>query len=351
MRYKKFQIYFFLAFLTLSVILSLIVFRSYLTMLVLGGVLAVISRPLYLRLNRFFRSETASAFLTVVIVALLLVLPTAYFFAALASELGRVIGNARSYFDPSAFSATLEHVLPVGLRDQVPAVVGVLQRLTGTIATGLSSKLLGFFSDVFGVLIGFFIMLIAAYYFTKDGTRIRKSLTALSPLGDQYDELIFQRVTATVRAVVSGVLILGLIKGILAAISFWAVGISAPLFWGVMTGIAAFIPLIGTAIVTIPAVVFLLINGHLTSAIVLGILAVVAIGAVDNVLQPKIVQSKTDIHPLLVLLSILGGIEFYGFPGFVLGPLTLAVMLALIDIYKREFRNYVFEGDSEERKG
>jgi predicted PurR-regulated permease PerM len=345
MSYKKFQIYFFIGVLILSIVLSLAVFRSYLTMLALGGVLAIVSRPLFRKLDGFMKSDAASAFLTMLIMALILVLPTAYFFAALASELVQVIGNARTYFDPTSIAAVLEKTLPPVLRDQVPAVLTESQRLLSGIASGLATKLLGFFSNIVTILLGFFVMLVAAYYLIKDGPRIKKSLLSLSPLGDQYDELVFQRVTMTVRAVVGGVLILGLLKGVLASAAFWAVGIPAPLFWGIMTGLASFIPVLGTALVTVPAIIFLLLNGHLVSAIILAVISGIVIGGIDNVLQPKLVQSKTNIHPLLVLLSMLGGIEFYGFAGFIIGPLTLAVTMSLIDIYRLEFRNYLSQDE------
>jgi len=93
--------------------------------------------------------------------------------------------------------------------------------------------------------------------------------------------------------------------------------------------------------VTVPAIIYLLLIGKIGSAIGLSIVSFGIIGTIDNFLQPKLVEQKTNIHPLLILLSILGGLQFYGFAGFILGPLTLAVTMALIDIYKKEFRGYL----------
>jgi predicted PurR-regulated permease PerM len=112
------------------------------------------------------------------------------------------------------------------------------------------------------------------------------------------------------------------------------------MFWGTMTGLASFLPIFGSALITVPMVIYLFMTGHIGAAIGLGVVGLAIIGTIDNLLQPILVESVTRIHPLLILLSILGGFQFYGFTGFILGPLTLAVTMALLDIYKREFKNY-----------
>ncbi|MBU1915759.1 AI-2E family transporter, partial [Patescibacteria group bacterium] len=139
--------------------------------------------------------------------------------------------------------------------------------------------------------------------------------------------------------------IMGIIKGILAGFFFWLFGLPAPLFWGVMTGIASFVPIFGISLTTIPAAIYLFLTGNIIGGAALLIISVTIIGTIDNFLQPKLVESKTKIHPLLILLAILGGLQFYGFSGFILGPLTLAVTMALFSIYEKEFRRYLENGN------
>ncbi len=316
-------------------------FRSYLTLLAFGGVLAIVSRPLFKYLFRYLKSDTAAAFLTVVVVSMTIILPTIYFFAALSAELVGLFGNVKGYFDLATLEQLLRRMLPPNMQDQIPAVINEALGLLRTVAGKLSSNLIALFSNLFGVLISFIIILIMVYYLLKDGTKIKNELLMLSPLGDEYDELVFQKVVVAVRAVMNGVLVVGLIKGILAGMAFWVFGVPAPLFWGTMTGMASFLPIFGSGLITIPIVAYLLFTGHLGAAIALTAVSITIIGTIDNLLQPKLVESKTKIHPLLILLSILGGFQFYGFSGFILGPLTLAVTMALIDIYKKEFKEYV----------
>lgn len=341
MSYKKFQAYFFISVLAASILLTVVIFRPYLTLLAFGGVLAIICMPVYRRLLAVFRSDVAAAFLTMLGVAMLILLPLAFFLAALAEELLSAVPGVRGAFDADAVSAFLASRLPEALHAQIPVYLNEAARVLRAVVEALSKNVLSFFSNIFGVVFGFMVVLISLYYLLKDGHKVKQELLMLSPLSDQNDELVFQRIATAVRAVMGGVVIMAVIKGVLAGLAFWAFGIPAPLFWGTMTGLAAVVPLVGTSIVTAPAIAYLFLIGETGAAIGLLAVSIVIIGAIDNFLQPKLVQTKTNIHPLLILLSIIGGLEFYGFSGFVLGPLTLAVTMALIDIYKKEFRTYV----------
>ena len=344
MSYRKFQTYFFVTILTLSGILTLLVFRPYLTLLAFGGVLAIVSRPIYRKLLAWIKSETSAAFLTIVIVATVILVPTFLFFAMLTSELGTAFSSIRDIFAEDSITEIMRRVLPANLQLEVPSIVEGATSVLREIASSLSQNLVAVFSNVFHIFFGAVVVLISAYYLLKDGAKVKKELLAISPLGDEHDELVFQKVSGAVSAVMNGLLIVGLIKGILSALFFWFFGVPAPLFWGSMSGFASLIPFFGSGIVTFPAVAYLLVTGHSAAAIGLGILSVGLIGMVDNFLQPKLVSSKIKIHPLLILLSILGGLKFYGFSGFILGPLTLAVLMAFVDIYKKEFRAYIERG-------
>lgn len=346
---RKLQVYFFITVMAASLFLSAAVFQSYLTLLAFGGVLAIVSRPIYRYFLGKLKSESFAAIVTVLCTALVVVLPAAYFMTALTTELIGMVSDFKSYFDANTFSGVLERWLPLSLHEQIPTVIEGTRQVLNSIAGQLSTSLIGFFSDLFQVMFSFIIVLIAAYYLLKDGSKIKKELLNVSPLGDEYDELVLQRIIVAVSAVMNGVLIIGFIKGVLTSIFFWAFGIPAPLFWGTMTGFASLLPILGSSIVTLPAVLYLFAVGRIGAAIGLAIIAIFLISTIDNFLQPKLVESKTNIHPLLILLSILGGLQFYGFAGFILGPLTLAVTMALFDVFKKEFKNYISLPENSER--
>lgn len=344
MSYRRFQIYFFIAIIALSAVLTLMVFRPYLTMLAFGGIIAIVTRPFYMSLLRWAKSETAAAFLTVLGIAILVLIPSALFFALLSGELVGLFGDLRDYFGDNSITQILQRWLPVAVHDQIPTLMDESLRLVHAAADAMSKNLLDFFSNVVGMFFGFAVVLICAYYLLKDGHKVKKELLALSPLGDQHDEHVFQKIVLTIRTVMAGFLVVGLVKGVLAGIFYWVFGVPAPLFWGTMTGFASFIPVLGSSLVSVPAIGYLYLTGHYGAGTGLLVVSVILIGTVDNLIQPKLVESRTKIHPLLVLLSILGGLQFYGFAGFILGPLTLSVTMALVDIYKKEFRQVVEVG-------
>ncbi len=333
---RRFQIYFFAAVMLVSLALTVLVFRPYLVLLAFGGVFAILSRPIHRAFFRLVRSESVSALLTIIVGTAALVVPVAYFLIALYGELSGLFSSL--HIDLGAAGDFIERHIPAEFHGQVPLIMDEFGRLLRGVGTALSGNLVGLFSDVATVTFDFFVVLIAAYYLLRDGTKVKRLLLQLSPLGDKYDEQIFRRVIVAVRAVMGGVLMIGVLKAVLTSITFAFCGVPTPIFWGVMAGLASMVPVVGTAIVTVPAIGYLLMYGHYVAAVVLLLVSIFFIGTVDNFLQPKLVESKTNIHPLLILLSILGGFKFYGFAGFVLGPLTLAMTMALFDVYRQEFR-------------
>lgn len=329
--------YFFGGALAVSVILTLLVFRSYLVPLVLGGVLAVISMPLFRFLHGRTKSRTTAASITVLATFLLIVLPAIYFFAALAGEVGGLINNVGSILQYDRLSDLLRRFLPESFHGQIPTIMEQSADFIGALIRGVSSSLLTFFANLAGGFLDFVVMMFSVFYLLRDGHRVKRELLRLSPLSDVNDEVVFTNVVKTIRAVVVGFMLIGFLKGILSGLGYWVVGVPAPLFWGSMTGLAFFIPVLGTSLVMVPMVVWLALQGSWSAAIGLGVFSVLIVGTIDNFLQPLLIGGQAKIHPLLILLALLGGLQTFGFAGLIIGPLILAVSLALIQIYKAEF--------------
>jgi len=180
---------------------------------------------------------------------------------------------------------------------------------------------------------GAFIFLVALYYLLKDGQKLKVAIIALSPLSDTDDETISQKLRGAINAVMKGSLLIAFIQGVLTSAGFAIFGVPNAILWGSVAVIAALIPGIGTALVLIPAILFLFITGEMFSGVGLIVWGVVAVGLVDNFLGPKLVGHGMQLHPLIILLSVFGGIGFFGPIGFLLGPLAISLLFVLIDIY------------------
>ena len=341
MSYRRFQIYFYLVIFAISLALTVTLFWSYLTLLAFGGVLAIISRPLYRFFLRVFRRESIAAFLTVLIMLVVIIVPLAYFLMALSADLLAILPDLKSFIGRASITGFLQQRLPIAWQPQVPALLNEAVQLARSTAQGLSDNVFGLFTNIAGMLFGFLVVFMATYYLLKDAVKMKNVLFEISPLGDEYDKLILRRIIIAVRAVMGGVLIIAVIKGVIAGAIFYVFGIPTPMLWGVLTGIVSFVPIVGSAIVIIPMIFYFLLQGQFLTALVFALVIVLSVGLIDNVLQPKLVESKTNIHPLLILLSVLGGLQLYGFAGFILGPLTLAVTIALLEIYKKEIKKFL----------
>lgn len=203
------------------------------------------------------------------------------------------------------------------------AVFGWIQRHVGAIFSGGATAL--YKTGIFFICLFFFLV---------DRERIYKAALEFSPLKDAVDRSIVARLVETVRGVVMGALIVAIIQSIIAAIGLTIFGVPGALLWAALIMITAQVPVLGNTIIMGPAVIYLFATGHTGAGIGLMIWSLTVVGLVDNLLNPLIVGGRTRMHTLLILISILGGLEFFGPIGLILGPTVLAAVLVLIELYK-----------------
>ena len=184
-------------------------------------------------------------------------------------------------------------------------------------------------------------MLLIIFYVLKDGMRWKKALVLFSPLEDKNDEKIIARLSLAVNAVIKGYFFIAIVQGVLLGIGFWIFGIPHGALWGTVAAVASLIPTIGTAFISVPAIIFLYFTGDTYSALGLLIWAVIIVGMIDNFLSPLVVGTKINISPLIIMFSVLGGISFLGPVGILIGPLCVSLLYTLISIYRHEFQETI----------
>jgi predicted PurR-regulated permease PerM len=210
---------------------------------------------------------------------------------------------------------------------------GDVNQYLGNILSFLVQNLGIIFSNLARILAGLFVFLVSFFFLLKDGEKLRQRLLRLSPLNREDDELIINRVTAAINSVIKGSLFVATLQGISCSIGFLIFGLPNPVIWGSVAALGALVPGVGTTIVLVPAILYLYFTGQLISAIGLLAWGILAVGMIDNFLGPRFVGKRAGLHPLLILLSVLGGLSFFGPIGFILGPLTISLLLVLLDIY------------------
>jgi predicted PurR-regulated permease PerM len=189
------------------------------------------------------------------------------------------------------------------------------------------------FAETASTIFLIFVTIVAVFYFFRDGKQFIHYLISLSPLPDTQDEHILKRLAQSVRSVVFGTLVVALIQGLLTTVGFAIFGINQPVLWGAVAAVGSLVPGVGTLIVFGPAVVLFLLQGSYSAAIGLSIWGALAVGMIDNVLGPYLMSRGVPLHPFFVLLSVLGGITFFGPIGFIVGPVTLSLFVVLLELY------------------
>src|SRR5262245_1448862 len=184
----------------------------------------------------------------------------------------------------------------------------------------------------------FFLMLVALFFFFRDGETMAARLRDLLPMEPEHKEAIATRLYTTLTAVVQSMVITAVTQGTLAGLGYWAIGgLTFSVFLGFITGLASFLPLAGPAFVWSGTAVYLALTGHVGRAMGLAVWGVAVVSTVDNLIKPLFIGGRANLPTFPLLISILGGLHVYGFLGVFLGPVVLAILLVFVEIYREEY--------------
>jgi len=343
MREEKIHNYFFFGLLALAGILAFLIFRFYIAPVVFALALAVGFRPVYRLLLKIFSGNAVfSAIVATILAFFVVVIPLTFFSFKVFQE------GTQLYLATRDSAQTPEFSGPLGgfLSENFPALAGISVDSRDLLRQGLD-WLVGninlFFSGLAKTIFSFFLSMIALYYFLKDGHKLRSRLMELIPLKSRYSEEIMKDFLKAINSIVKGALIVALVQGILAGLGYLVFGVPQPALLSAATMIAALIPLFGTSLVAVPASIYLFAIGNIYQGIGLFLWSMLIVGTIDNVLRPKLIERGVNIHPFLILLSVLGGVQFFGPVGFLAGPLVLSFLFTLIRIYPRAMGNVEIE--------
>ncbi len=335
--HQKSELYFLLTLLLGVFVLAFFIFKPFLYAITLAIVFATVFEPLHKKIRAMTRGGGGlAALLTTLSILIIVIVPLTFLGIQIFQEATELYSSLAQNGDATNISRVVGGTIQ-SLTRFSPVPIEFSGDVNQYLKQGLSWLLqhLGpLFANVAKAIVGVFIFLIALYYLFKDGHKLKKAIVALSPLQDIHDETIFNKLTLAISSVIKGNLTVALVQGILAAIGFVIFGVPNAALWGSLAAVTALIPGIGTTLVLFPAILYLFFSGETPFAAV-GLLlwGIVVVGLADNLLRPKLVEQGMQIHPFLILLSILGGIGFFGPLGFLLGPIVLSLLFTLFDIY------------------
>jgi predicted PurR-regulated permease PerM len=302
-------------------------------------VLVIVFYPVHKRLARRIGKPALSALLSCLLVIILILVPLTLITLAILRELSGALLSlqaASNYLmDPNSPGTGpvlrwLEQYVDIAQFRSEEYLLAQLRGMSGSIA----GRTLGLLGGAVGVLIQMFFVIFTMYYLFKDGERIAAAVRDSLPLEPVQAESLMSRTREVIDASVYGVISVAVIQGTLGGLAFWVLGLRSAIVWGVAMTFLSMIPMLGAFLVWVPAAIYLAVTGHIPKAIMLTVWGTLVIGMIDNFLRPKLVGGRTRLHELLIFFSVLGGLQVFGVLGFVLGPVVLAVTLALIDVYR-----------------
>jgi predicted PurR-regulated permease PerM len=221
-------------------------------------------------------------------------------------------------------------------REQIVTAAGnMVSAVGGFLAASLSSTA----SGTAAFLLQFFLLLYTMFFFLMDGPSMLQAILNHLPLKASEKRQMTERFVSVMRATVKGTIVIGIIQGALSGIAFWVTGIPDALFWTVVMIVLSILPVVGGALVWVPACLILAAMGQMTKALLLAAFCSLIVGSVDNVLRPRLVGRDTKLHDVLILFSTLGGILAFGPLGFIIGPILAGLFVTSWEIFAVAYRD------------
>ncbi len=343
MQERKLEVYLYFFLLGVALYVMYKVFEPYLYAIIIAAVFAVVFNPLHKRVQKSIPKHQVLASLTTLFIVFVIVLmPLVLYGIQLSDEVKNFYGLAFGAMQngggilsnvTNAINNLIISLSPIGVHWPVFDVAE-----TETYVFQFLAWIRDHFGDIFSGLSKFFfnslIFLFSLFYFLKDGEMMTKKIIEISPFPKSQDEEIFTKLRLAIVSVVKGSMVVAVVQGFVTGLGFFVFGIPSALLWGGITVVAALVPVVGTALVIVPGVAYLLFINHVGASIGLALWGMIAVNVIDNTLAPRLIGKGIKIHPLLVLLSALGGIGYFGPIGFLIGPIALSFLFALFDIYR-----------------
>ena len=316
--------------------------------LLLAAIFAGIFHPMYRRFVDWLGGRRVpAALITLVGLILVVFIPLSIFLgivAAQALEVTHSVGPwiERQIEQPDQLDRLLwSNPRLEWLQPYQHELMTKISELAGMVGTFLVNSVAAATRGTASFLLSAFVMLYAFFFFLMSGRQLLERVLYYIPLEPEDENLMVEKFLSVTRATLKGSLVIGIVQGLLAGAGFAVAGIEGSAFWGTVMAVMSIIPAVGTGLVWVPAVIYLFVIGKTGVAIVLGLWCLVVVGTVDNFLRPALVGRDTKMPDLMVLISTLGGLFYFGAVGFIIGPVVAALFIAVWEIYGRAFAEFL----------
>jgi predicted PurR-regulated permease PerM len=328
----------------LILILGYLVYQimsPFLTAIAWAIVFSIIFYPVYAFLARRIKVKAIASALTIVVILLVIIGPITYLSFMLVEELQTFV-NTLNQDRLDEFKKVYEDFRSSPIVKRIGSYVGggnltseeAIMDSIEKIGKGLLETVSGQIRNVLSIVINFLFMLFTTFFLLKDGSAFLTKAGDFMPFGERHKNRLAKQVKDMIFSTVYGGAAVAIIQGSLGGLIFYALNLSSPVMWGTAMSVMSFVPVIGTFSIWGTASVYLLLQGSFLKGIVLFLFGIFVISMTDNILRPMIIGSRSRMPTVLILFSVLGGINLMGMIGFVMGPLIMAVFVSVFEIFR-----------------
>jgi predicted PurR-regulated permease PerM len=326
--FKKYSKYFLITIFIILLVVSYKIFLPLISAIITSIILTFIFYPIYKAINKKIKNKNLCASIMIIIVLLIILLPLAFVTSALLQEAINIY-NQLGNFNISSLAPQIKDLISIiKLNTYVKEIIGLSSKLV----IDFVSK---FFLKMPEMILQLFVILFVSFYLFRDGEKFLEDIKKSIPIDSKYRNNFVKDFKQTTHALIYGIIISGIAQGLVGALGFLIFGLPNPLLWGLVMTILAILPIVGPTLIWLPASVYLIITGSYIQGILLLAYGFLIISTVDNIIKPYLIGTKSKVHPVIILVGLIGGLKLFGLIGIIAGPLILSFLVVSINIYRK----------------
>lgn len=338
---------YFYTFLIFCCLIALWVLSPYLNLIFFSFIVVNFFYPIYETIEKKLKHEGFATLFTLIVIFIICSIPLSILVQISAGQMAIIYRDINSFLS--------DHSLPQTITPAIDKINEFLAKIPGNeyritfdavrvivaenvkpAATFLLNFSLNFSAKLFKVVPLIIVFAFVLWSSFGDYKKFTTFLKKISPLPDEIDNLYLKRITAMTNAMVRGTFFIAIIQGTVGAIILWMLGVPYVFLWWILMIFFSIVPL-GAGFVTYPLALIQLALGNFVGAILIFVAQTFFISHIDNILRPYLVPKDAEVHPILLLLSILGGLQIFGVLGFIYGPLIMIVLKTTVEVYLKYY--------------
>jgi predicted PurR-regulated permease PerM len=321
--------------------LSYQILKPFLSPIAWAIVLSMVFYPLYVFILRFIKWKPLASFVTLCVILLILLGPFSYLSYLLSQELKSLVDSIeagrlvpmKDLLQHPGIKVIINKILSIFNVTETELQKTIVDNITrlGKESINIVTSGLG---NVALAVLDFILMILSIFFLLEDGPEFLEKIGNYMPFSKRQRDKLIKQIKDIIISTIYGGVTVAIVQGVIGGIAFSILGIPSPVVWGLSIFITSFIPIVGTFVIWGPAVGYLFLQGSVFKGIILILIGVFGISAVDNILRPLIIRGRIKMPTLVIFFSILGGIKLFGFIGFIMGPLILALFVSVVEILR-----------------